>query len=109
MHSTLIVARMDPGAGADVARIFGEFDTTGMPDLMGTRRRQLFSYRGLYFHLQDFDADHGGQAIEEARTHPLFTQISDDLKPYIGAYDPATWRSPADAMAERFYHWTRSS
>ena len=21
-------------------------------------------------------------------------------------YDPATWRSPADAMAHRFYHWT---
>ncbi|MFK4070886.1 TcmI family type II polyketide cyclase [Streptomyces sp. NPDC029674] len=109
MHSTLIVARMDAGAGGDVARIFGEFDRTGMPDLMGTRRRQLFSYRGLYFHLQDFDADHGGAAIEEARSHPLFMKVSDDLKPYIGAYDPATWRSPADAMAERFYHWTRSS
>ncbi|WP_406349854.1 TcmI family type II polyketide cyclase [Streptomyces sp. NBC_00658] len=109
MHSTLIVARMDPGSSGDVARIFGEFDGTGMPHLMGTRRRQLFAYRGLYFHLQDFDSAQGGEAIEEAKTHPLFVRISDDLKPYIEAYDPATWRSPADAMAQRFYDWTPTS
>jgi cyclase len=109
MHSTLIVARMEPGAGDEVARIFREFDGTEMPDLMGTRRRQLFSYRGLYLHVQDFDSDQGGAAIEEAKRHPLFMQISDDLKPYIVAYDPATWRSPSDAMATRFYHWVKSS
>lgn len=107
MHSTLIVARMEPAAGADVARIFEEFDRTEMPDLMGTRRRQLFSYRGLYFHLQDFDSDDGGAHIEQAKTHPLFVQVSADLKPFIEAYDPATWRSPADAMATRFYHWAK--
>jgi cyclase len=109
MHSTLIVARMEPDASADVARIFRKFDSTGMPDLMGTRCRQLFSYRGLYFHLQDFDSDDGGVAIEEAKNEPLFVKISDDLKPYIDAYDPATWRSPADAMATRFYHWAKPS
>lgn len=109
MHSTLIVARMKPGFSGDVAEIFQGFDGTEMPDLMGTRRRQLFSYRGLYFHLQDFDAADGGEAIEAAKTHPLFGKVSDDLKPYIEAYDPATWRSPADAMAKRFYHWTRST
>jgi cyclase len=109
MHSTLIVARMQPDASGDVAQIFREFDGTEMPDLMGTKRRQLFSYRGLYFHLQDFDSDDGGSAIEEAKTHQLFVKVSADLKPYIEAYDPATWRSPADAMATRFYHWTRSS
>jgi cyclase len=109
MHSTLIVARLQPGAHADVARIFGEFDTTEMPGLMGTRRRQLFFYKGLYFHLQDFDTDDGGDAIEDAKSHPLFVNISADLKPFIEAYDPATWRSPADAMATRFYRWTSSS
>ncbi|MFJ3498507.1 TcmI family type II polyketide cyclase [Streptomyces sp. NPDC086091] len=109
MHSTLIVARMDPASSGDVAKLFGEFDTTEMPHLMGTRRRQLFSYRGLYFHLQDFDTDDGGSAIEEAKTHPAFVRISEDLKPFIGAYDPATWRSPADAMATRFYHWGPSA
>ncbi|MTE20994.1 TcmI family type II polyketide cyclase [Streptomyces sp. TRM43335] len=105
MHSTLIVARMEPHAHGDVARLFAEFDRTDMPRLMGTRRRQLFMYRGLYFHLQDFDDDNGGEHIEAARTEPRFTRISEDLKPFIGAYDPATWRSPADAMATRFYNW----
>lgn len=108
MHSTLIVARMAPEASGDVAKIFGEFDGTDMPHRMGTRRRQLFFYRGLYFHLQDFDDDKGGEHIEEAKTQPAFIKVSEDLKPYIGAYDPATWRSPADAMASRFYDWTAS-
>jgi cyclase len=106
MHSTLIVARMDPHSSADVADLFGGFDNTDMPHRMGTRRRQLFYYRGLYFHLQDFDTDQGGAAIEEAKTEPAFVRISADLKPFIGAYDPETWRSPADAMATRFYHWS---
>jgi len=105
MHSTLIVARMDPAAGKDVAKLFSEFDRTDMPARMGTRRRQLFTYRGLYFHLQDFDADNRGELIEDAREDPRFVRISEDLKPYIGAYDPATWRSPSDAMASRFYEW----
>jgi cyclase len=105
VHSTLIVARMSPESGADVASLFADFDATEMPHLMGTRRRQLFSYRGLYFHLQDFDADNGGERIEGAKTDPRFVRISADLKPYIDAYDPATWRSPADAMATRFYCW----
>ncbi|AJE85496.1 MULTISPECIES: TcmI family type II polyketide cyclase [Streptomyces] len=105
MHSTLIVARMDLGSSKDVAGLFGEFDATEMPHRMGTRRRQLFAYKGLYFHLQDFDEDNGGERIEEAKTDPRFIGISQDLKPFIEAYDPATWRSPADAMAQRFYTW----
>lgn len=106
MHSTLIVARMEPGSARDVAHLFDEFDGTEMPHRMGTRRRQLFSYRGLYFHLQDFDSENGGERIEAARTDPRFVGISEDLKPFITAYDPATWRSPSDAMARRFYHWS---
>ncbi|MDQ2835911.1 MAG: TcmI family type II polyketide cyclase [Actinomycetota bacterium] len=109
MHSTLIVARMEPSRGADVAQLFAQFDATQMPHLMGTRRRQLFTYRGLYFHLQDFDEDNGGARIEQAKSDPRFVQISEDLKPSIGAYDPATWRSPADAMAARFYLWEASA
>jgi cyclase len=105
VHSTLIVARMEPGSARDVAQLFAEFDDTEMPHLMGTRRRQLFAYRGLYFHLQDFDGENGGELIEAAKTDPRFVRISQDLKPFIEAYDPATWRSPADAMAERFYRW----
>src|SRR5262249_28242133 len=109
MHSTLIVARMAAASSTDVAQLFSAFDATDMPHRMGTRRRQLFSYRGLYFHLQDFDADNGGELIETAKTDPRFVGISQDLKPFIEAYDPATWRSPADAMAARFYHWEASA
>ncbi|MDI3390341.1 TcmI family type II polyketide cyclase [Streptomyces sp. B-S-A8] len=109
MHSNLIVARMEPGSAVQVADLFEAFDATEMPHRMGTRRRQLFHYRGLYFHLQDFDTEHGGQQIEEAKTDPRFVRISDDLLPFIEAYDPATWRSPADAMATRFYHWEATS
>jgi cyclase len=108
MHSTLIVARMNPDSRDQVAEIFDEFDRTGMPDSMGTRRRQLFFYRGLYFHLQDFESDDGGTAIQTARSHPLFVKVSADLTPYIEAYDPSSWRSPADAMATPFYHWAAS-
>ena len=106
MHSTLIVARMDPRDNAEVAALFKAFDETDMPHRMGTRRRQLFSYRGLYFHVQDFETADGGERIEQAKTDPRFERISDDLKPFIQAYDPQTWRSPADAMATRFYHWS---
>ncbi len=105
MHSNLIVARMDSRSSADVARLFKAFDETDMPHRMGTRRRQLFMFNGLYFHLQDFDGDNGGELIEQAKADPRFIQISQDLKPFIEAYDPATWRSPADAMAQRFYTW----
>ncbi|MFH8617111.1 TcmI family type II polyketide cyclase [Streptomyces sp. NPDC017979] len=105
MHSTLIVARLRPDSVGDVGELFAAFDRTDMPERMGTLRRQLFSYQGLYFHLQDFADDDGGERISEARSHPLFVGISDDLKQHITAYDPDTWRSPADAMAQRFYHW----
>ncbi|MFI1281415.1 TcmI family type II polyketide cyclase [Streptomyces sp. NPDC020858] len=105
MHSNLIVAKMDSRSSADVARLFHAFDETDMPHRMGTRRRQLFMFNGLYFHLQDFDGDNGGELIEQAKADPRFMQISQDLKPFIEAYDPATWRSPADAMAQRFYTW----
>ncbi|MFH9293725.1 TcmI family type II polyketide cyclase [Streptomyces sp. NPDC017520] len=109
MHSTLIVARMDSESSIDVSKLFADFDGSEMPHRMGTRRRQLFAYRGLYFHLQDFDSDNGGELIEQAKTDPRFVRISDDLKPFIQAYDPATWRSPADAMATRFYNWEASA
>ncbi|TMR04912.1 TcmI family type II polyketide cyclase [Actinomadura soli] len=106
MHSTLIVARLKPASEDEVARLFRDFDTTEMPEFMGTRRRQLFSFHDLYFHLQDFDSDDGGAAIQEASSHPRFREISDALKSYIDPYDPETWRSPKDAMAKRFYEWT---
>ncbi|MCG8916946.1 TcmI family type II polyketide cyclase [Actinokineospora sp. PR83] len=106
MHSTLIVARMRPESADEVSALFEAFDRTPMPERMGTLRRQLFSYRGLYFHLQDFATGDGGERIEAAKTDPRFVGISEDLKAHIEAYDPDTWRSPSDAMAHRFYNWS---
>ncbi|MEV7616914.1 TcmI family type II polyketide cyclase [Streptomyces sp. NPDC089799] len=107
-HSNLIVARMDGKSSHEVAELFADFDRTDMPHRMGTLRRRLFMYKGLYFHLQDFADDTGEQRIEESRQDPRFIGISNELKPYIQPYDPATWRTPADAMATRFYDWTAS-
>lgn len=106
MYTELIVARMEACSSDAVAHLFAEFDKTEMPGLMGTRRRQLFHYQGLYFHLQDFDSEQGSETIEAAKALPTFVQISRDLRPYISAYDPKTWKTPKDAIATRFYHWT---
>ncbi|MEU9716927.1 TcmI family type II polyketide cyclase [Streptomyces sp. NPDC047976] len=108
MHSNLIVARMDVRSSAEVAQLFAEFDSTDMPQRMGTLRRRLFTYNGLYFHLQDFAEDDGGERIQASRNDPRFMKISYDLQPFIQPYDPETWRTPADAMATRFYDWTAS-
>lgn len=109
MHSTLIVGRMKGPESADaVAKLFDAFDQTDMPYLMGTKRRELFTYNGLYFHVQNYDVEHAGSRIAAARTDPRFIQISADLKAYLAAYDPETWKSPADATATRFYHWEAS-
>ncbi|GLY18854.1 TcmI family type II polyketide cyclase [Kineosporia rhizophila] len=108
MFSTLIVARMDPAHSLPVADLFGRFDGTEMPYLMGTRRRELFRFHNLYFHLQDFAGENGEHVVEDAKTDPRFIQVSADLRPYIEPFAP-DWRSPKDAMAERFYHWEASS
>lgn len=104
MYSTLIVARMNPNYVSSVREIFEGFDATEMPQRMGTRRRELFRFHDLYFHLQDFDGSDGIANVEAAKTDLRFVQVSRDLRPFIEPYDPE-WRSPKDAMAERFYHW----
>ncbi|XVQ14177.1 TcmI family type II polyketide cyclase [Spirillospora sp. CA-255316] len=106
MHSTLIIARKAGPYEEEIAKLFGAFDETEMPERMGTLRRQLFTFNDLYLHLQDFESE-GSAAIDSARAHPLFQQISADMRPFVEAYDPETWRSPADAIASRFYHWER--
>ncbi|GAB3483345.1 TcmI family type II polyketide cyclase [Nocardiopsis coralliicola] len=104
MHSTLIIARKSGPYEEEIRSLFSAFDKTDMPERMGTLRRQLFTFNDLYLHLQDFESE-GSVAIDNARSHPLFQQISADMRPYVNAYDPATWRSPADAIAQRFYFW----
>jgi cyclase len=106
VHQTMIIAKMTPTAADEVAAIFGRYDNTSMPHEIGVRHRSLFRFHGLYVHLIDFDRP-PGEAMQVAQSLPAFRAVSDDLRPYIEAYDP-NWRSPRDAMADRFYHWTSS-
>lgn len=104
MRSTLIVARMKPTASADVKRIFAESDAGELPHLIGVRERRLFRFHDLYLHYMASDEDVSGP-ISELKGHQLFVDVSRKLDPYIGAYDPETWRGPQDAMAHEFYTW----
>ncbi|MGL5829272.1 MAG: TcmI family type II polyketide cyclase [Angustibacter sp.] len=108
MFSTLIVARMDPVNAASVSSIFSQFDATDMPHRMGTRRRELFRFHNLYFHLQEFQNPNGVGLIEDAKTDPRFIRVSSELRPFIDPFDP-DWKSPRDAVADRFYHWRAGS
>jgi cyclase len=104
----LIVARIKPGAEVQVAAIFAESDRTELPHLAGVRHRSLFVLNDIYVHLVESDDDFD-QSVAGVRDHPLFQEISKKLEPYIEPYDPATWRSPKDAMAREFYRWDRES
>ncbi|MFD4791276.1 TcmI family type II polyketide cyclase [Streptomyces sp. NPDC058459] len=106
MHQGLIVARMAPGSAQDIAKIFTESDRGELPHLVGVRRRSLFQFGDVYMHLVESDSD-PAPAIAKVAGHPEFRGISERLSAYVSAYDPETWRSPKDAMAERFYVWER--
>jgi cyclase len=106
VHQTMIIAKMSPADADEVAAVFSRYDATSMPHEIGVRHRSLFRFHGLYVHLIDFDRPPQA-AMAIAQSLPAFRAVSEDLKPYIEAYDP-NWRSPADAMARRFYHWTAS-
>jgi cyclase len=104
MNRTLIVARLKPGAEHQVADIFARSDATDLPAAIGVRERSLFSFHELYVHVIDFDAE-PDEAMRAAQTLPGFRAISQELQPFIAAYDPDTWASPRDAMARCFYHY----
>lgn len=106
-HSTIVVNRMAQDSIPEVAELFAELDATDFPYRMSTRRRQLFTHHGVYFHIQDFPDVDGKAAIADAwkEQDPRFIKICRELDPFMTVYDPATWRSPADQIATRFYHW----
>ncbi|NEY31869.1 TcmI family type II polyketide cyclase [Streptomyces sp. PRKS01-65] len=108
MHHTLIVARMAPGSAQDIAKVFAESDRGELPHLIGVSGRSLFQFGDVYLHLIESEQD-PGPAIAEMAGHPEFKNISDRLSAYVTAYDPATWRSPKDAMANCFYRWDRDA
>lgn len=109
VYRTLIVARMLPDAATPIAEIFGESDQhTDLPALVGVRARSLFQFGRLYMHLIEGERP-VADSVTDHRTHPEFRRISDRLRPYVSAYDPATWQEPKDAMATEFYRWERGS
>ncbi|WP_163507038.1 TcmI family type II polyketide cyclase [Fodinicola acaciae] len=108
MERALIVARMRPESAAEVARLFGESDATDLPRVAGTISRTLLRFHDLYFHLTEV-ADSRSATIAEIREHPGYLKLSRELSAHISAYDPRTWRSPADAMAHEFYRWEAGS
>lgn len=100
----LIVARIKPGARDKVAELFAASDAGELPALAGVRHRSLFVLGDVYLHLVELDRELAG-AVADVRDHPLFRELSERLEAYIEPYDPATWRSPKDAMAQEFYRW----
>jgi cyclase len=106
MHHTLIVARMAPGSAQDIAKVFAESDRGELPHLIGVSGRSLFQFGDVYLHLIESEKD-PGPAIAKVTGHPEFRLVSEQLSAYVSAYDPETWRSPKDAMAQRFYLWER--
>lgn len=104
MGRALIVARIQPGAKAEIARIFAESDRTSLPSQLGVRERGLYALGDLYVHVVDFKGD-VEKTMAAAQKHPGFHEISAHLRPHVLPYDPQTWRSPRDAMADCFYHW----
>ncbi|ANZ39707.1 polyketide synthase [Lentzea guizhouensis] len=107
MHRTLIVARMIPEAADEVAAVFAGSDRhSDLPTALGVRARSLFQFGQLYLHLVESDRPLA-EAVAAHRDDPRFRRISQDLSPFVSAYDPDTWREPKDAMAHEFYRWER--
>jgi cyclase len=104
MSRTLIVARMKPGSEKAIKHIFADSDAGELPQMLGVRERRLYHFHDLYFHSIESDEDLA-LPLTEVRTHPLFADINLKLSEHVTAYDPATWRSPSDAMAREFYLW----
>lgn len=104
MNRVLIVARLCPGAQSDVRRIFTDSDATSLPHDLGVLRRSLYTFGDIYIHEMEM-ASAPAASIQSGRELPAFRQISRDLERYIKPYDPATWRSPLDAVATEFYSW----
>jgi cyclase len=107
VHRTLIVARMVPETADEVAGVFADSDRhSGLPAALGVRARSLFRFGELYLHLVESDRPLA-EAVAAHRDDPRFRRISQDLSPFVSAYDPDTWREPKDAMAHEFYRWER--
>ncbi|HKS49986.1 MAG TPA: TcmI family type II polyketide cyclase [Amycolatopsis sp.] len=104
-NQTVIVARIKPGAEPDVARIFAESDAGTLPRQMGVTGRWLYSIDDVYLHVLEQTDAAFNDTMRKNHDLPAFHKIMEDLKPYISAYSPETWRGPVDAVAREFYRW----
>ncbi|HEV8556603.1 MAG TPA: TcmI family type II polyketide cyclase [Actinophytocola sp.] len=103
-HRTLIVAHLKEGHEDAIAQIFAESDATELPHMIGVKRRTLFKFHDLYFHLVEADEEIN-ENLYKARSHPLYDWINKSLAEHVWPYDP-NWKEPKDAMAQPFYVWT---
>jgi cyclase len=95
---------MRHGSEEAIKRIFAESDAGELPRMLGVRERRLYHFHDLYFHSIE-SHDDLALPLTEVHAHPLFADINKKLSEHVTAYDPATWRSPNDAMAREFYSW----
>jgi hypothetical protein len=101
-YSAVIVNTQRQEHIAEVSRLFADSDATDIPQAMGTLRRQIFLWRGIYLHIQDFGEPDAIKVISAVWTEgdPRFLQLVDDLTQVIPPYDPE-----GNSLATRFYHW----
>ncbi|AKU18669.1 hypothetical protein VV02_05810 [Luteipulveratus mongoliensis] len=109
MLSAIVVNRMEPRYADRVAGLFADLDATDFPARMGTRRRELFAFDGVYLHIQDFPDSDGLAVIDEAwrDADPRFVKICADLTPIVPPYDD-TCVAHEDHIAVRSYAWEQS-
>jgi hypothetical protein len=86
----------------EVSRLFAESDATDFPHKMGTLRRQIYLYRGIYLHIQDFANSDSREIIDSTwkMADPRFLKLVDDLTAIIPPYDAA-----GGQLATRCYRW----
>jgi len=102
-HRTLIVARADRRSLAEIGRIFADSDASDLPHRLGVRKRSLFHFRDLYFHLIETDAPLLGP-LEQLRDDSEFRRVNERLAAFVTPYS-SEWQGPADAIANEFYSW----
>ncbi|SBW23182.1 polyketide synthesis cyclase [Candidatus Protofrankia californiensis] len=101
MQRTLIVAKITPGAEAEVARIFAASDRTDLPRVAGVSHRSLYRLGDLYVHLLETEHE-SARVLADVRGQEEFGRVTEQLAHFIQPYLP-TWRSPRDAVARCFY------
>lgn len=102
LHCAVIVNSMRTSAIPEVSRLFAELDATDFPASMGTLRRQVLLFRGIYLHIQDFANMESKEVIGDAwkEADPRFLKIVADLTPIVPPYN-----AEGGQLATRFYHW----